>query len=158
MRGQFGAVAEADLDFVRAVDHVAVGQDVTFLANDHAGALAVEDRTFLRFVVGLSLLFLLLASFLEPFSKFLRHLVEIGPQRVVAVFEAEVRRLVGNADDDDGGRNLVGQLDEGLVQLPGEFEGRGGLLGAQWRRHQKGGGRAEAQRENDAITAHRVSV
>ena len=113
---ELAAVLEADFDFVSAVHHMAVGQEVAFLADDHAGTLAVEDG-FLAAGTILALFFLLL--FPEPLLEFLRQQIE---ERILLLVEFGVVRLVRHADDHDALRNAIRNLDKGLVELPGDFE------------------------------------
>src|SRR5256886_11586814 len=98
--------SEPDHDFVRAIHHMAVGQDVTVLAEDDSRSLTVVNR----FRVALELsAFLQLV--LEALAQ-LRHQVE---ERIVVVARLAVIRLVSDPDDYDSRRSVVGHLNEGLV-------------------------------------------
>ena len=156
------AVLEADLDLVRALDDVAVGEDVAFLADDDVRALSVEAR----FVVLLALLrvfaLLAFAVLVEPATKLGRQALHEWLHFLVVGIIAEAG-LVGHAHDDDGGRDVLRHFDEGLVELAGEFErGRGGARGGrvapnqrEEERHQGGNARTTNLHELQSSTSLR---
>ena len=124
-----GIIFESDLNFFGFIDHVAVGQDVTFFPNDHARALGVRKQftTWPRAVFPalplprlLLALFLLALLLLELLTKLARNQI---PRERAFLVQAGVRlnriRLVGHANHDHSRGNLVGHLDESLIQLPG---------------------------------------
>jgi len=103
-----------DHDFVRAFHHVAVGQNVTVLADNDAGTLGVVNRFATRLPL-LSFFELLLEALAQ-----LRHHVKEG---IAAIVQVAVVRFVSQLDDYHGGRHFVGDFNKGLVELPRQVHG-----------------------------------
>ena len=109
---------------------MAVGQDVTVLAEDDSRSLTVVNR----FRVAPEL-----PAFLELVLEALAQLRHQVEERIVVVARLAVIRLVGNPDDHDGRRSLVRHLDEGLVELSRQiYCGRSFPRGQRKRRQRRG--------------------
>jgi hypothetical protein len=98
-----------------------IGQDIAVVANDYAGASAVEHGRVAGLPVLVRFLALALLAFLfELPAKLFRHQV---PEWIVTVVKIARALCAGDFDDDDRGGSLLCDFDERIVELARQIEG-----------------------------------